>query len=225
MSFSLIGVTLAVAALDWFAVAKGLRKLEYLAKPAVMLALIAWLLLVGGFHGALLWFTLGAIFSLIGDVFLILPKEQFIPAIISFLLAHLAYIIGLNPTLPPLHFASIALFIIVLLLAAQVYRPISKGCVDKGTPELNRPVLVYTIAISAMLLSALLTLVRPDSEWTPWAALLVSAGAILFFISDSVLAWCRFIQPIPANRLIVIVSYHLGQLGILIGAVVNFLPR
>ena len=222
MSYTLIGVTLAVAALDWLAVSKRWRRLEYLAKPGVMLTLIAWLWSVGGFQGALIWFTCGAVFSLLGDIFLMLPKEQFIAGLLSFLMAHLSYFAGLNQTLPPIHFASAALLILVLLPNVQFYRRISRGLVDRDLAALRTPVLVYTLTIGAMLLSALLTLVRPDSEWRPWPALLVSAGALLFFISDTLLAWEKFVSPIPASRLKVMVSYHLGQLGILIGAAFNY---
>ena len=44
-----------------------------------------------------------------------------------------------------------------------------------------------------MLLSALLTLAA--DTWQAGAAILVSAGALLFFLSDTLLAWNKFVTP------------------------------
>jgi uncharacterized membrane protein YhhN len=49
-------------------------------------------------------------------------------------------------------------------------------------------------------------------------AALVSAGSVLFYASDGMLAWDRFINPLSHARLRVMVTYHLGQFGILGGA-------
>ena len=83
-----LGVTLFIAILDWVAVARRLRWLEYLAKPGVMIALFAWMLSTTGIEAALLPFAVGIAFSLLGDVMLMLPKEQFILGLVGFFLAH-----------------------------------------------------------------------------------------------------------------------------------------
>jgi uncharacterized membrane protein YhhN len=106
MSFTLLGVSLFVALLDWIAVGTKFRPLEYVAKPGVMLILLIWIWSLGGFSGPMVWFALGAIFSLGGDVFLMLPNEHFIGGLVAFSLAHLAYIIGLNQVFPPVNLAS-----------------------------------------------------------------------------------------------------------------------
>lgn len=72
-----------------------------------------------------------------------------------------------------------------------------------------------------MLLSALLTLVRPS--WDPYFTILVSTGAMLFSISDWLIGWNRFVNPIPSGRLITIVTYHIGQFGIIVGATLHYL--
>ena len=43
------------------------------------------------------------------------------------------------------------------------------------------------------------------------------AGALLFFISDSLLAYDRFTRKTPAIRLWVMVTYHLAQFGLAAG--------
>jgi uncharacterized membrane protein YhhN len=57
------------------------------------------------------------------------------------------------------------------------------------------------------------------SGWQVQAALAVSLGAVLFFISDSILAWDRFVNPLSNARLKNMVTYHLGQIGIILGAI------
>jgi uncharacterized membrane protein YhhN len=74
-----------------------------------------------------------------------------------------------------------------------------------------------------MLVSALLTLVIPKSDWSRFPSLLVSIGAILFFISDLLLAWNKFVKQISYGSLFVIITYHLAQITITLGAGLNFL--
>jgi uncharacterized membrane protein YhhN len=218
-------LALALAALDWLAVEKGWKRLEYIAKPGVMVALLASLWQAGGgaaaLSGPLGWFAAGILLSLAGDVFLMLPRERFVAGLAAFLLAHLAYLAGFNPTPPPLNLASGILALLVALVGMQLYRRIAAGLDASGHPGLKAPVQVYSITISLMLLAALLTLVR--QEWEPGPALLAGGGALLFFISDLTLAWNKFVAPLPAGRLRVHVTYHLGQALIVLGAAAHFL--
>jgi uncharacterized membrane protein YhhN len=221
MSYTLILIALIIAVLDWISVARQWKTLEYFAKPGVMLALLAWLWSVGGLHGQLLWFAAGLVFSMTGDIFLMLPKEQFVAGLVAFLLAHIAYVLGFNSTFPPVNPVTIILVILVGLVVARLYLSISRGLVASGNEKLKLPVLVYSIVISLMLLSALFTLVRP--EWSSSTALMVSCGALLFFLSDASLAWNKFVQPIRYGKLIVIVTYHVGQILIILGAAIQYL--
>jgi uncharacterized membrane protein YhhN len=56
------------AALESLALLKNSRTLEFVAKPAVMVCLFIWLYLNTGLQGVTLWFGLGILFSLLGDV-------------------------------------------------------------------------------------------------------------------------------------------------------------
>jgi hypothetical protein len=71
-----------------------------------------------------------------------------------------------------------------------------------------------------MLLSALLTLFRPD--WASTPAYLVSLGAFLFYLSDIILAWNKFVAPIKNSRILNIGLYHLGQIAIVVGVAMQF---
>jgi uncharacterized membrane protein YhhN len=220
---TLLWTTFVIATLDWLAAAKKWKPLRYISKPGTMIVLIAWLWLASGFQGRLIWFAIALFLSLIGDIFLISPQTQFIPGLISFLIAHLAYIIGLNDTLPPINLASLAVGIMVIFVNIQLYRRLADGMAKKGTTNLAKPVLFYTIIISLMLISALLTLVRPDRDWKNIHALLVSFGALSFTISDTLIAWDRFVYSLPNRDLIVMATYHLGQIGLTVGAALHFL--
>ena len=216
----LLLIALLIAILDWVAVAKGWRRVETIAKPAVIITLLAWMWSASGLEGYLVWFALGLVFSLAGDVLLMLSDERFTAGLVAFLLAHLAYLAGFNPTWPPVNLASLALAALVALVCGQIYRRISAGLRATGQAGLRGPVLAYVLAISLMLLSALLTLVRP--EWAPLPAWLVSGGALLFTFSDSVLAWDKFVAPIHHARVVVMVTYHLGQALIVVGATLHY---
>lgn len=221
MSNSPLVVALIIALLDWLAVAKKWKQIEYFAKPGVMILLLAWLWNISGFKGNLTWFAIGLVFSMLGDVFLMLPRERFIGGLVSFLIAHIAYTIGFTETAPPLSVISLILTIVIGFMSIRIYRGVSRGLVASDNSRLLIPVQIYTIIISIMLLSALLTLVRPD--WFVTSSLTVSVGAALFYLSDAFLAWNKFVQPIRRGNLIVIISYHLGQIMIVVGAVTHYL--
>ena len=223
MSYFFFGLALVLAVLDWIAVARGWKKLEYFAKPATMVSLLAFMVQNGGLSGGMLWFTLGLAFSLAGDVFLMLPKDRFIAGLVAFLLAHVAYIIGFRPRVPSepsVLLIALGLAVMVALVSAQIYRRIAAGLRAKGKQRLLGPVLLYTLVISVMLVCAMLTLL--SNRWYPLHALAVSLGAALFYLSDTVLAWNRFVTPLRNGRLINMSTYHLGQLLIALGAALHY---
>ncbi len=211
-------------AIDWLAVAGSRRRLEYAAKPAAMLALLAWLWVESGVRltqAPLGWFAAGLVCSLAGDVLLMLPERFFVPGLVAFLLAHLAYIVGLNAggSLWPVE---AILVIPMAFIGGWLFGQVRGALQAKRRGKLVAPVALYTIVISLMVVSAVATLFR--SEWPGGAAALVSVGAGLFFISDAVLAWNRFVGPVRNGKLVVIVAYHLGQLALIWGAARMFAP-
>jgi len=208
---------IAVAIVNWVAVERKWKWVEYICKPGTMLLLLLWMGLNGGLGGALIWFTLGVIFSMGGDIFLMLPENFFLPGLISFLLAHVAYIVGLNTSAPYISGQGAIFLLGIGAYVAWIYRRLAAGLENKGQRDMKLPVLIYTLVISLMVYSALMTGGRDG--WDALSAALVSIGAVFFYASDSTLAWDRFVQPLSHARLRVMVAYHLGQLGIITGAV------
>jgi uncharacterized membrane protein YhhN len=216
-----------VALVDWVAVAKSWKKVEYIAKPAAMLILLGLLALVGGFGSLpLICFSLGIFLSMAGDVFLMISyarfsERWFLPGLAAFLLAHVSYIVGLNTPLPNVSpIWSLGLAIVLALGAARILRRIIDGVRQKGLPRLVRPVSLYGMVITLMLLSALLTLNNP--AWKTSAGGLVALGAILFYFSDILLAWNKFVNPIKNGRLANMILYHLGQAALVMGVLIQF---
>jgi uncharacterized membrane protein YhhN len=216
-----------VALLDWVAVAKSWKKIEYIAKPAVMLILLGLLALVGAFRSLpLICFSVGIFFSLAGDVFLMISytrfsERWFMPGLAAFLLAHISYIVGLNTPLPIISpIWSLGLAVILALSAARILRQILAGVHQKGLSRLVRPVSLYGMVITLMLLSALLTL--NNTGWKTSGAGLVALGAILFYSSDVLLAWNKFVKPIKNGRLANMILYHLGQAALVAGVIIQF---
>ena len=61
-----------------------------------------------------------------------------------------------------------------------------------------------------------------DPAWSTGAAFLVSAGAFLFYLSDLILAWNKFVSPLQNSRIYNMLTYHLGQIGLIAGVVSQF---
>jgi uncharacterized membrane protein YhhN len=196
------------AALDWLAVRRRAVRLERIAKPLVMVAL-GWLALsLGALDdnvGRLV--LLALVFSLAGDIFLLgSSTASFIGGLVSFLVAHLEYvlaflILGFTPW-----WALIGLLITVALILTSGRRIVAAAARDGGVAT-GAGVTAYLVVISAMVITAGGT-ARP----------LVLLGALAFLVSDTVLATDRFVGPRRNARMVVIVTYHLGQLLMVIGA-------
>ena len=192
-----------------------------IAKPATLIFIILWSLHMSGWQGGMLWFGLGLLFSLGGDVALLFPPRYFIVGLGSFLLAHIAFIIGFNLQLAPFSMYSTMIAIVVGLTGARMLKEIRAGIAKMpASKKMMRASLVYGIALSLMLLSAFLTFFNP--VWSTSAAIIASMGAAFFFVSDTSLSYDRFVKRIPHGRLWVHITYHLGIVGIITGALLHF---
>ncbi|WP_445577496.1 Membrane protein [Pseudomonas sp. E141] len=174
-----------------------------LVKPMPVLALLGWL------HDAppseyRRWISLGLIFSLVGDVLLAWPGDLFVFGLGAFLLAHLAYLKAYlsDCRRPALLSLALALGLGATLLGILI---------SSGLGPLLVPVIVYGLAISAMLWRALARLGTAVPERSAWLA---AAGALAFVFSDSVIGINRFVAPFHAAPYLIIISYWLGQWGI-----------
>ena len=209
------------AALEALALSKNIHKLEYITKPAVMVFLFLWLYTSTGLQGNLFWFGIGLGFSLLGDVFLLVPKDRmFIPGLVAFLFTHICYLIGFREQLLDPTAWSLILIGLIMLSGVRLLRRIVSAMHTSDEQKLVRPVVIYGLVISLMLAAAMSTL--SDLDWRAGAAFLVSAGAFLFWTSDLMLAWNKFVSPIKVGRIAIIIAYHLGQIGLIAGVINQF---
>ena len=212
----------AFAFLDWASTWKGWKIRLYIAKPATLIFLILWTLQVSGWHGLMLWFGLGLCFSLLGDIALLLSPRFFMVGLGSFLLAHIAYLVGFNQQPAPFSLGVMLAAVMVGLVASIVLRLIRPGITR--APHGKRfltAVLFYGGTLTFMLLSAVITLFRP--EWQPLHAIMAAAGAALFFTSDSLLGYDRFVRKLKHGQSYVHLTYHVGQACLIIGAMWHYL--
>ena len=68
------------------------------------------------------------------------------------------------------------------------------------------PVAAYVLVISLMVAFAFGT-----GRW--WAIV----GALLFYVSDAFIGWSRFVASSRHQRLAIMTTYHLGQIGLVLG--------
>ncbi len=218
----LLWSALGLAMLNWLVSSLRIKLLEYITKPATIVLLLLWLWQTSRFEGALIWFAAALCFGLVGDILLMLPGNHFVAGLIAFLLGHAAYTAGLNTTPPPLNLPSLVITSLVITTGFAVFKRITAS-LDRKQQKYRQPLVAYTGILSIMLVSALLTLVR--TEWAPLPALMVSFGAVLFFVSDILIAWDKFVAPFQWRYLFIRSTYHLGQFGLIIGAVLHFTAR
>ena len=191
----------ALAVLEIWGEYCGPAALVYAAKPLTMALIIA--MAVGlarrspGPYGRTI--LAGLALSLVGDVLLMLPADLFLPGLVSFLLAHLAYIraFGRGRPLRPDRLA-----LPLAIFGAAVYAGLWPGL-----GEMRIPVLVYLLVICTMGWQAL---VRWRTRYDR-AAALAAAGALLFIASDTALAVNRFGRPFAAAPLLVLATYFAAQ--------------
>jgi uncharacterized membrane protein YhhN len=145
-------------------------------------------------------FVVALVLSLAGDVFLMLPRDLFAGGLASFLLGHVAYAVGLRAYAPSSNLAVALAAVGVALVAAVVGSRVVRGVRSGGHGALVGPVVAYMVVLSAMVVLALGT-----------RSVLAALGGSLFYCSDAVLAWNRFVRPLARGPLVVIVTYHLAQ--------------
>jgi uncharacterized membrane protein YhhN len=144
-------------------------------------------------------FVVALLLSLAGDVALLLGERGFIAGLAAFLAAHVAFCIGFvigGVSAGILVYAGIPVAIVSLLVGARIMRAL----VHSGNGGLSLPVGAYLLALAAMVALA-------AASGRPGAL----AGTALSYGSDGLIAWDRFVRPLPWSPLPVIITYHLGQ--------------
>ncbi|MCB1041894.1 MAG: lysoplasmalogenase [Acidobacteria bacterium] len=162
--------------------------------PVLCLALVS-ARQVNGF-----WITVGLVLSGFGDVFLAVGDAYFIHGLSSFLLAHIAYIISFGWRPKSSEAWWLAPFVIWGSIMAWLLLP--------NTGSLTGPVMSYLVVIMFMMWRAV-------SFWRCGGRMEAAWGALIFGISDSLLACRLFLDAAWASPFWVMFTYWCAQ--VLIG--------
>lgn len=177
---------------------RGNRRGVYLFKPLATGLILALALLGEGDGRYRALIALGLVFSLAGDVFLMLPRDRFVAGLASFLVAHLLYAAAFG-----WHGSAASA---VLLLPFAAWGLLLLRALWPRLGPLRAPVLAYAAALMAM---AWLACVRAGAGIP--GALPAAAGAALFVLSDSALAFNRFRRPLRHAQALVLGTYFAAQ--------------
>jgi len=199
----LVAAVLIAAVLATWSQVRSRQSLHHVTKPlATALIIAVAAAATAPVPAAYKWFILaGLVFSLLGDIALMFPDKWFQAGLVAFLAAQVLYILAFKPQpghpVSPLTFLPFVLYgLLMFFLLAPHLGP------------LKVPVFVYVAAITLMAGFAAARYV--DRGGTK--PLLAFAGAILFLVSDSVLAYDRFARKIPGARILVLGTYFPAQL-------------
>ncbi|MEI2739024.1 MAG: lysoplasmalogenase [Chitinophagaceae bacterium] len=190
--------------------------LQYISKPLIIPVLTGYFVSQTNSiaSGLKKWVTAALFFSWGGDVLLMFQAKKeifFLLGLSSFLLAHIFYIIffhhvrireGIksNPWL---------LAVVVVYYAALIV------WLSPYLGEMKLPVRIYGIVISFMFMLAMHMLFIKNRQAGKWMML----GALLFVISDSVLAINKFYQPFELAGVLIMLTYGFAQFLIAEGAI------
>ena len=208
-------------------VRSGAKNLAAKMSCAVMYVVIGFLAAEasGGYNAYAALITTGAIFGALGDLTLNMDvnSNRFFVGLGSFLTGHIFYsasfglMIGKITELTPLKIfltAAAAIVLSSILVAAGR----KHGLLPK---KFFRPILLYVFSITAMLGFSLSLAIAIGSVRNIGAAVCVAAGAVMFVVSDAVLALRTFARDrFSINRFVNPLTYFPAQ--VLIGLSIYF---
>ncbi len=182
---------------------KGPKRNVYFFKPLTMffIILIAWQTKnpVSSFYKYAI--ICGLVFSLTGDIFLMLPADRFISGLLSFLLAHLLYITAF--TFEGARSPGVLSAVLLLIYGALMLRILLPHL-----GSMKAPVVMYMLVIMLMAWQALNRWMATPAEQGSALAL---AGALLFVVSDSLLARNRFKSRFRCAQIHIMSTYFMAQ--------------
>ena len=162
------------------------------AWPVLLLSLATFL----SRRRELLPFGFAFLFSAAGDA--VGARGLFIPHMAFFALAHVAYVCWFLPRARRrLRAVSRAVTVPLLVFLFAAIVPEAPFTAERIG------VAVYGLVIAAMLYSAL--------QYDGACAAGFRCAALLFVFSDAVIAWNRFIGPVPARMWVIMTTYYLAQ--------------
>jgi uncharacterized membrane protein YhhN len=142
----------------------------------------------------------GLICSMAGDAFLMPPWDRFVAGLVAFLIAHLFYIVAFTSGIGLGGSGWV-------LIPFVIYGIVIYSILSSGLGKLKLPVIAYIIVILVMAWQAWERWIQTDQN----GALLAFVGAVLFVISDTILAINRFRGQFKLARVLNLMTYFAAQ--------------
>ena len=190
-----------VSLTDIVAIVTGNSLWQTISKPLIIPALTAFY--IAGSKSRNKLYILALIFSFLGDVLLLDKSNLFLFGIAAFLITQLLYIAifskGLGQSTLQKKLWALFPFSLFFIILISVLKP--------GLKEFFIPVVVYGLAISVFgSISLLKYLVKKNK-----ASLMLFSGALLFILSDSMIALNKFHEPRAYYSVVIMLTYIAAQ--------------
>ncbi len=218
----LLGIYAVSLAADCYFIFQGQQSYRIVSKAILMPVLLGALL--GGTypttHRFGLFYLCGALlFSFIGDLFLLREGGEipFIFGLSSFLVAHLFYILFFLRIHPIQKKSRQFCLITGILIAGYLLFLLTSIWKEVSGEGLEVPVLVYAFTIGTMFLSAIQTVT--GHRFKVLARFHFIPGALLFILSDSLLAIDKFANPVRYAGILIMLSYGAAQFLLITGGI------
>ncbi|NEW79888.1 MAG: lysoplasmalogenase, partial [Gelidibacter sp.] len=183
-----------VSVLDLIGIIFKIESLLYVFKPFILLALL--FLYTRSVFETNKWYTTALIFSFFGDVFLMYSGQlPFKIGLISFLIAHILFIKIVIHRIKKVSFLNI----LIAVIPFGIFLSLLIFTLKDSLGELLVPVLIYGFTISMFGVVSLINYVETKSNKSIWMLI----GAIVFMISDALLAINKFYNPAHVLEVIV----------------------
>jgi uncharacterized membrane protein YhhN len=190
------------SSLDIIGIIFSIPILVYIFKPLIIFSLI--FLYTFSLPKRLKWYTIALEFSFFGDVLLLFSGEYFFMAgLISFLMAHILFIKIIVNRIKEVHFSKIIVSAIPFLAVFSLLIFTLKDSLH----EMLWPVVIYGLTISTFGIVSLIDFLNTKSKMS----MLMLFGAIIFMISDSLLAINKFYNPAHLHEVIIMATYIFAQ--------------
>ncbi|XP_055354528.1 lysoplasmalogenase-like protein TMEM86A isoform X2 [Paramacrobiotus metropolitanus] len=149
------------------------------------------------------WILAGLVFSAVGDAFLQFSAAgYFIPGMAAFGLAHVCYAVAFG--VQPVHPLS---GVIIFALAGSVF-----ACLLPYLPGMfTYAVGVYLVLVSFMGWRAIARVPFLNDLWT-WTKLACAVGALLFCLSDLMIAIKMFYSDFPLSQVLIMTTYYVVRI-------------
>lgn len=217
ISFMLVYLVIAVITITTRVLE--IDEIQNMFKPMLMPILMIFVFVNSRFRTVYSRYILFALFfSMLGDIFLMPYFDIFIFGLASFLIAHVFYIFAFlrnNKLIEGIRKGKLSMTALIIAFLVLIFVLVQSMLASNTDFVLIIAVVVYASVITFMVLTSISSFYNHKT----FEKKLILIGAILFMLSDSIIAINKFVLPIPLSGLWIMSTYTLAQWLIIVGSV------